>query len=341
MVGKILLPLFAAGMLAFAVFHVFRAQQTHSKPDPPRPPAESPFMRTVAGVGLVEAETQNIAVGVPAPGVVAEVLVCDGQRVAMGDALFRLDGRQLEAELRSRQAALHTVETRLARLEAPPRPEELIAAAARVREARAALTEREYFLQRGQERSLIEDEMTRRRLAVDMAREQLTRAEAEHQALLAGAYGPERTVARAGVAEAKALVEQARAELERLTVRAPVAGMVLQCNVRPGERIDALHEPPLVLGGTGRLHVRVEIEEYHLAHFRAGSPGRGVLRGDMGREFPLTFVRVVPLVVPKRTLTGQPAERHDTRVLQVLYALEPGTEGLYVGQQMDVYVRGD
>jgi multidrug resistance efflux pump len=341
MFRKVLLPLFATAMLAFAIFHVVRAQQQRPKPDSPHPPALTPFSRTVAGTGVVEAETENIAIGTPAPGLVGEVLVRDGQQVAKGEPLFRLDDRQLEAELHSREAALHTAEAKRARLESPTRPEELTASGARVREARAAFREKEYFFNRGQEHTLSDDEMARRRMAADVTREQLIRAEAEHQALLVGAWSPDRVVARAAVEEARALVQQVRTELERLTVRAPVAGMVLQCNVRPGERIDALHGPPLIMGGTDRLRVRVEIDEYHLPRFQAGAPAKGILRGDPGREFALTFVRVVPLVVPKRTLTGQPAERLDTRVLQVLYALETGTEGLYVGQQMDVYVRGD
>jgi HlyD family secretion protein len=52
----------------------------------------------------------------------------------------------------------------------------------------------------------------------------------------------------------------------------------------------------------------------------------------------LTFVRVVPYVVPKKSLTGDRSERVDTRVLQVIYALEPGEKSVYVGQQLDVFI---
>src|SRR5262245_28001854 len=116
MVRKLLLPLFAAAMLAFAIFHVVRAQQMRPRPEPPRPPAAPPFARRVAGVGLIEAETENIAIGAPAPGLIAEVLVRDGETVAKDAPLFRLDGRQFEAELHSRDAALRTAEAKLARL---------------------------------------------------------------------------------------------------------------------------------------------------------------------------------------------------------------------------------
>jgi hypothetical protein len=47
---------------------------------------------------------------------------------------------------------------------------------------------------------------------------------------------------------------------------------------------------------------------------------------------------VEPVVVPRRALTGDPSERSDTRVLQVIYEFDPGQAALFVGQQMDVFI---
>jgi hypothetical protein len=64
------------------------------------------------------------------------------------------------------------------------------------------------------------------------------------------------------------------------------------------------------------------------------------LKGRPGVKFPLEFVRVEPYVVPKRSLTGDNAERVDTRVLQVIYAMpDDRPSAVFVGQQMDVYLR--
>jgi hypothetical protein len=63
-----------------------------------------------------------------------------------------------------------------------------------------------------------------------------------------------------------------------------------------------------------------------------------MLKGSPGEELPLTFVRVEPFVIPKRSLTGLSTERVDTRVLQIIYAVEPEDKPLYVGQQLDVYI---
>ena len=71
--NKILLPLFAVGMLSFAIYHVVQAQQKPPKLPPPLEPARTPFGNTVAGAGIVEARSQNIAVGSALSGVVLEV----------------------------------------------------------------------------------------------------------------------------------------------------------------------------------------------------------------------------------------------------------------------------
>jgi len=45
------------------------------------------------------------------------------------------------------------------------------------------------------------------------------------------------------------------------------------------------------------------------------------------------------VLATKKALTGDNTERVDTRVLQVIYAVEPGKLPVYVGQQLDVFIR--
>jgi multidrug resistance efflux pump len=343
---KLVLPLAAAGLLAFAVAHVVRSQQVPPRPGPPAPPPRTPFEGTVAATGVVEAETENIAVGSPLAGIVTTVCVKAGQRVATGNPLFRLDDRQLRAEYESRAAALVGAEAQLTRLEAMPRPEELPASEARVAEARANLIDQEDQLRRSQalvrNRAIGEEELVRRRQASHVAREQLARAEADYRLLRAGAWEPDKAVARAAVAQARAQLKQTQTDLERLEVRALVDGEVLQVSVRPGEYVGV---PPgqalVVLGGVSRLHVRVDIDEHDIPRYRRYAAARAAVRGNPGTEYPLSFVRVEPFVVPKRSLNGDNNERVDTRVLQVLYALPAPAEAVYVGQQLDVFIEAD
>src|SRR5215510_5811812 len=103
MFRKYLLPVIALGMLVFALVHVVMAEQAKSKLPPPREPARTSFANSVAGAGIVEAQTENIAIGSALPGVVMEVNVPVekvGQRVKAGDPLLRVDDRALRALLK-------------------------------------------------------------------------------------------------------------------------------------------------------------------------------------------------------------------------------------------------
>lgn len=58
---------------------------------------------------------------------------------------------------------------------------------------------------------------------------------------------------------------------------------------------------------------------------------------------PLSFVRLEPYVVPKTSLRGINVERVDTRVVQVIYTVDPNNRlvkarKILVGQLVDVFI---
>lgn len=150
----------------------------------------------------------------------------------------------------------------------------------------------------------------------------------------------ELAVAEAKLASAQAAVEQTRLLLERLTVRTPIAGTVLQVNVRAGEFASGgASRPPLVLGDVSQVQVRADVDEQLAPRVREGASAIGYLKGDTKDPIPLEFVRIEPYIIPKTSLTGSSTERVDTRVLQVIYKLpaKPGRP-VYVGQQLDLFI---
>ena len=149
----------------------------------------------------------------------------------------------------------------------------------------------------------------------------------------------ERDAAVAAVASARADAAQIDVDIDRLTVRAPAAGKVLQVNVRPGEYVDgAAAKPPILLGDDRRMFLRVDIDENDAWRFHPGAPARGVLRGNPSIAVEMRYEYAEPYVLPKTSLTGQGTERTDQRVLQVSYSFERGALPLYLGQQMDAYI---
>jgi len=342
---KLGLPLVALALIAFAVRYMAEAKQRLPVVPPPIQPAANPFPEgsVVAGAGMVEPETENISIGAPLPGIVVEVFVKVGQRVQAGDPLFRIDDRDRKAELAVREAMLADAKADLARLESMPRPEEIPAAEAKVREAKADWDNWEQQWARGEklvtDRTMTEEEFQERKQTAIAARERYNKAVADYNLLKAGSWEPEKRIARSAVERQKAQVQQAQTELDRLTVKALVDGEVLQVNVRPGEFVGA---PPgqalIVLGSTKQLHIRVDIDEYDIPRFVPGAPAKATLKGQSKDFFPLRFVRIEPYVIPKKSLTGDNTERVDTRVLQVIYAVDATDKPLFVGQQVDVFV---
>jgi RND family efflux transporter MFP subunit len=144
---------------------------------------------------------------------------------------------------------------------------------------------------------------------------------------------------------AKAQVGQTKTQLALLKVRAPVDGTILQVNIRPGEYVSTFGGQSLILmGNLQPLHVRVNVDEEDLPRLRMNAPARAKIRGDTRQEeVSLSFVRLEPYVVPKTSLTGVNTERVDTRVVQVIYAVDPNNrlvkeKKVLVGQLVDVFI---
>jgi len=298
-----LIGILAAAWAAYAIVHT----TTHRESTiPPSPPPVSDFRDTVAAVGLVEASTENIAIGTPLSGIVPKVFVGAGDAVRAGDPLFEVDTRQLRAELDVRRQTLAVARSR-----------------ARVADARLDDLRRQlsFAEQVKDKRAVSAEELSRRRSAVDTAAAELDEA-------------------RAQVAAAEAQVRATAVEIERSTVRSPIDAEVLQVKLRVGEFAAAApsESPLMVLGRSKPLHVRVDVDEHEGWRVRAGSAAVGRLRGNAELKTPLSFVRFEPLVVPKKSLTGDSTERVDTRVLQVIYKVEQDDLPLFVGEQLDVFI---
>ncbi len=343
MIRKMVLPLLAAAMMSYAVLHVLRASPTVVPSyDLPEPRGHS-GIDTIAASGIVEAQTENIAVGSPVAGIVTQVRVEVGAQVKVGDALFRLDDRELVAELKCQEANLQAAQARLTRLQHQPRLEELPPAEARVREAEAILLREKDVLERERRLAVAgassAESLHRREQDFQAANERLAQAKADLRLLKAGAWKYDLEVARAAVAQSESQLERVKTQLERLTVCARIEGEALRVDVRPGEYVGTPPGRPLILlGNIHPLHVRVSIDEQESARFRIGAAARARLKGASQVEFVLHFVRMEPFVVPKPALTGASSERTDTRVLQAIYSVEPHREPLYVGQQLDVFI---
>lgn len=301
-----ILPFFALIGLCLAVVVALATNQEPPRPQPAAEPARAPYTNYIGGGGIVEASSRNLAIGTAVAGIVKEVPVVIGDKIKAGDPLFIIDDRAQRATVREKQAALDK-------------------AKASYEEAKAAW--KNYACQY----DLVKSVTDRRAVSRDDV-EQRRNAELLYRSKI--------DTAKADIEVAEADLKSAQTELDRLTVRAPVDGEVLQVNVRKGEyaATGVLDTPLVRFGATDTLHVRVDIDENDAWRFTPGSKAVAFIRGNRDLSAPITFVRTEPYVVAKTQLTGTSTERVDTRVLQVLYKFDHAALPVYVGQQMDVFI---
>lgn len=253
-----------------------------------------PFDSWVAGTGTIEARGGNISIGTPISGIVMEIHVEVGDRVEAGQPLFKIDDRDLEAEI--------------------------LTAKAQVEEAAAALLKPQHQLETKQR--------LHRQDATAISAQDLR--DLEDQVALA----------KASLQLAKAKADELEKEIDYHTVRAPVAGSILQLKMRLGEYVEASGAVPslLILGSDDGLNIRVDVDEYDAWRVRPNARAMAYVRGHPEIRIPLEFEYTEPVVVPKSALQGASTERTDTRVLQILYSFTRGSLPVYIGEQLDVYI---
>lgn len=147
--------------------------------------------------------------------------------------------------------------------------------------------------------------------------------------------------ALAAIKQADARIMTAQSYIDRSTIRAPMDGTVLQITIHVGEiaNLNPFTEEPLVtFGPVCPSHVRISIDEDDAWRYEKGAKAVAFVRGNSSIRFPLKFVRIDPLLIPKQSLTGSTRERVDTRVLQVIYAFDCDHLPVYNGQILDVFI---
>jgi RND family efflux transporter MFP subunit len=292
MIRKYVLPILAILGVGLGIMAALKSARTLIPTPMVSDAPTSPYQTFVAGAGLVEANTENIAIGTQIAGIVSKIYVGIGTQVKKGDPLFTIDDRATRALLATQQAAVKVAEAQLAQANYSNSISQGL--------AKKFVTAKDDAV------------MTRYIVETDTAQ----------------------------VAQAQALANQTATDLERLTVRAPVDGQVMQLKIRLGEsaQTGVLGQPLILFGNIEPLCVRTDIDENEAWRVRENAPAIAFLRGNKEISASLKFVRFEPYVIPKVSLTGATTERVDTRVMQVIYSLPLGEHRIKAGQQMDIFI---
>jgi HlyD family secretion protein len=263
--------------------------------------------------GLVEATVNNTRSGTikacrraklsaPAGGQIAHLLVKKGERVKAGQILLELWNKDLQAQASVADEALSTTKTQ----------------------------ERQACLQ------------------ADLAESEARRAESLREKGFISPEGMDQKnsaarIARAGCEAAKGMTEQsrsriaaARADLDRLVLKAPFGGIVAEISSELGEYATpsppGIPTPPSIdLIDDSCLYVSAPIDEVDAGRVKAGQPVRITLDAIKGQSFPGHISRIAPYVleVEKQARTVE---------VEVTFDELPSSDRLLVGYSADVEI---
>ncbi len=302
---KNLTVLLALVGIVAAILLVKKLRHVEPPPPPLVEPARAPYANSIGARGIIESVNENVRIAPALPGLIAKVKVKVGDEVKVGDVLIEQDRRDAAALVTIQETQIETLR-------------------AQIREAEVALADK-----RDQWARM--EKLARTSVSSEEERQRVKFAEQASVSAL------DRVRTQLGAAQAQ--LERAKVQLDLLTIRAPRDGRILQVNVREGEYATfGGNEPLLLLGQVDQFQLRADVDEDNAARVRPGCKAVAYIKGRREDAIPLTFVRVEPYILPKRSLTGESSERVDTRVLQVIFRFDAPVTQVYVGQQMDVFL---
>jgi HlyD family secretion protein len=262
------------------------------------------------GVYHGNVDIRDVTLAFRAGGRVHDVLKTEGDQVAQGETIARLDKEPFELVLKQVQAAAEVADAQLQNVEAGARRED-------ISQARAVLQERKAVFSRAQDTfervSKLEatgaattQALVDAKAAVEQSRAAVTASEAAVTKLVNGARSEELHVAHAQAQQAQSAVAIAELNLRDAELKSPTAGVVVTRVIEPGTMVQP-GSPALVIAFDNPVWIRAYASERDLA---AVAPGAKVQvytdsRPDQPYEGQVGYVSPQAEFTPKNVETEE------------------------------------
>jgi HlyD family secretion protein len=246
-------------------------------------------------VGVVR--TTEIRVAPEVGGQLLSIKVHKGEAVRVGDVVAELSALELSASVEQAQAALAAAVADRDHVYAGPRAEEVASLAAAIAKAKSRLDYVQQQLTRASQ--LARNDVTSQQSLdqaendVATARADVTEAEANHAAAVAGPTQEERGIADAQVKAAASGLAVLKRRLEKTIVRAPADGVISVIVTEVGENIRA-GQPVLAIAEAGKQWLSFNAREDALHGLTVGAKV-GVTRAGASESTPAVVTELVPL----------------------------------------------
>lgn len=317
----------SAGLLLIVGIPIARVQLNDPTATPAKTsearalPVETMTVSAVDGYEVSRSYTGEIAalrsseLGFERGGQLVEVLVQEGDRVSVGQPLARLDTSNLQTQRQQRVAEKAAAQARLRELRAGPRPEDIAAAEATVRDLEQQLrlqqtqrSRREFLYNEGaiSKEQLDEFTFTQRSLQA-----RLDRARSELQELRNGTRVEQIDAQAAQVEQLEASIANLDVTLRKSTLNAPFDGIVSTRQVDEGTVVSA-GQSVIRLVEDAAAEARIGIPSKIAESLQIGSTETVKLESGSYRA---TVTSMLPEVDP------------DTRTQVVVFTLNPSAIG--------------
>jgi len=301
----------------------------------------------IAGPGRVEPYSEDIKIGSELSGRLKSVNVEEGDSIHRGQVLAELENADYRAQVESARANVVAKDATLRKVINGARRQERDEAWSSVNEAKAVMDNAQAELNRRQELFsagvVSREELDRFASDAAVAKAKYD-AVIQHHALVDDhAREEDRSFAEADLALAKGQLAEAEARYEKTFIRSPIDGSVLRKHHRAGESVSnssTVPDPVLTVGDRKTLRVRVDVDETDVSKVQVGQKAYVTADAFGKQKFWGHVVRVGEQLGPKNVRTDEPTEKVDTKILETLVELDPGSL-LPDGLRVDAFIVPD
>jgi multidrug resistance efflux pump len=294
-----------------------------------------------ASPGRVEGASETTQVGAAADGILKAVYVKEGQFVKRGTLLGEIACDDLQPALQTAMAEADSARQARARLLRGARDEEKKIASEKTAAARATFEEAKSRMD--MQRALYQKEQVSR-ATYDQAVRDLGVADANLRAALrteelvaAPPLQEDTARADADVLAAEGRVRTVQERIGKCSIVAPIDGTVLRVYARRGESFSTVTPRPLFsLADTSTRHIKAEVDERDVDKLAVGQ--NVIIQADAleGKKLRGSVARVSAMMGRKSISTGDPSDKSDRDILEVVIDLEDNSRPLPIGLRVTV-----
>lgn len=298
----------------------------------------------IAGPGRVEPLSEDIKIGSELSGRLKSVKVEEGDAIRRGQVLAELENADYRAQVESARANVVAKQAVLRKVINGARLQERNEAWSTVNEAKAVMENSLAELHRRQElfsaKVVSREELDRYAREADVAKAKYQARVEQHSLVDDHAREEDQSLAEADLQLAQAQLDEAQARYEKTFIRSPIDGGVMRKHHRSGESVSnssTVPDPILTIGDRNVLRVRVDVDETDVSKVQVGQKAYVTADAFGKQKFWGRVVRVGQQLGPKNVRTDEPTERVDTKILETLVELDPGST-LPDGLRVDAFI---